>query len=42
MEKSIWSDATALSEQSLDVDVISGATNSSKIILKSIENALKE
>jgi uncharacterized protein with FMN-binding domain len=31
-----------ISEQSLDVDVISGATNSSKVILKSIENAFKE
>ena len=27
--------------QSLEVDTISGATNSSKVILKSIENALK-
>lgn len=27
--------------QSLDVDVISGATNSSKVILKAIENALE-
>lgn len=31
-----------ISEQSLDVDMVSGATNSSKVILKSIENALKE
>jgi uncharacterized protein with FMN-binding domain len=31
-----------ISEQSLDVDVVSGATNSSKVILKSIENALKQ
>jgi uncharacterized protein with FMN-binding domain len=30
-----------ISEQSLDVDVVSGATNSSTVILKSIENALK-
>ena len=30
-----------IEEQSLQVDVISGATGSSKIILKSIENALK-
>lgn len=29
-----------ISKQSLDVDVVSGATNSSKVILKSIENAL--
>lgn len=29
-------------EQSLDVDVISGATNSSKVILKAIENALSK
>ena len=28
--------------QSLDVDVISGATNSSKVILKAIENALSK
>lgn len=28
-------------EQSLQVDVVSGATNSSKVILKSIEEALK-
>ncbi|MBP1045721.1 FMN-binding protein [Enterococcus sp. BWM-S5] len=27
-------------QQSLEVDVVSGATNSSKVILKSIENAL--
>lgn len=27
--------------QSLDVDTVSGATNSSKVILKAIENALK-
>ncbi len=31
-----------ISSQSLNVDAVSGATNSSKIILKSIENALKE
>jgi uncharacterized protein with FMN-binding domain len=30
-----------LKAQSLEVDTISGATNSSKVILKSIENALK-
>jgi len=30
-----------LEAQSLQVDTISGATNSSKVILKSIENALK-
>lgn len=30
-----------LKAQSLQVDTISGATNSSKVILKSIENALK-
>lgn len=30
-----------IEEQSLQVDAISGATGSSKIILKSIENALK-
>ena len=30
-----------LKAQSLQVDAISGATNSSKVILKSIENALK-
>jgi len=30
-----------IEEQSLQVDTISGATGSSKIILKSIENALK-
>jgi len=29
-------------EQSLKVDVISGATNSSKVILKAIENALNK
>ena len=29
-----------LEEQSLDVDVVSGATNSSKTILKAVENAL--
>ncbi len=29
-----------LKEQSLDVDVVSGATNSSKTILKAVENAL--
>jgi len=29
-----------LNEQSLDVDVVSGATNSSKTILKAVENAL--
>lgn len=31
-----------LSAQSLDVDAVSGATNSSNVILKSIENALKK
>jgi len=31
-----------LSAQSLDVDVVSGATNSSKVILKAIENALNK
>lgn len=31
-----------LSSQSLDVDVISGATGSSKVILKAIENALEK
>jgi Uncharacterized protein conserved in bacteria len=31
-----------ISAQSLDIDVISGATNSSRVILKSIENALKK
>jgi len=31
-----------ISKQSLHVDSVSGATNSSKVILKSIENALKE
>jgi uncharacterized protein with FMN-binding domain len=30
-----------LKEQSLDVDVVSGATNSSKTILKAVENALE-
>ncbi|HEX2947922.1 MAG TPA: FMN-binding protein [Clostridia bacterium] len=30
-----------ISDQSLDVDVVSGATNSSKAILKAVENALK-
>ena len=30
-----------IEKQSLDVDVISGATYSSKVILKAIENALK-
>lgn len=30
-----------LKEQSLDVDVVSGATNSSKTIMKAVENALK-
>lgn len=30
-----------ISEQSLSVDTVSGATNSSKVILKSIENALQ-
>lgn len=29
-----------IKEQSLDVDVVSGATNSSKTILKAVENAL--
>ena len=29
-----------LAEQTLEVDVISGATNSSKVILKAVENAL--
>ena len=29
-----------LKSQSLDVDVVSGATNSSKTIMKAIENAL--
>jgi uncharacterized protein with FMN-binding domain len=29
-----------LKEQSLDVDVVSGATNSSKTIMKAVENAL--
>lgn len=33
--------AKVLKAQSLKVDTISGATNSSKVILKSIENALK-
>lgn len=32
--------AEVIKAQSLQVDVISGATNSSKVILKSIENAL--
>ena len=32
--------AKVIEAQSLEVDTISGATNSSKIILKSIENAL--
>jgi len=31
---------TILMEQSLDVDTVSGATNSSKTILKAVENAL--
>lgn len=31
-----------LKEQSLDVDVVSGATNSSKTILKAVENALNQ
>jgi uncharacterized protein with FMN-binding domain len=31
-----------IAAQSLNVDTISGATNSSKVILKSIENALLE
>jgi len=31
-----------LAAQSLDVDAVSGATNSSKVILKAIENALKK
>ena len=31
---------TILTEQSLDVDTVSGATNSSKTILKAVENAL--
>ena len=30
-----------LKEQSLDVDVVSGATNSSKTIMKAVENALE-
>ncbi|EMS73218.1 FMN-binding protein [Ruminiclostridium cellobioparum] len=30
-----------ISEQSVTVDVISGATNSSKVILKAVENALE-
>jgi len=33
---------SVLEKQSLDVDTISGATSSSKLILKAIENALKE
>jgi len=33
--------ANVVKAQSLKVDTISGATNSSKVILKSIENALK-
>lgn len=32
---------TVLEKQTLAVDTVSGATNSSKVILKSIENALK-
>ena len=32
---------TVMSAQSLEVDVISGATGSSKAILKAVENALK-
>ncbi|MBU3112552.1 FMN-binding protein [Clostridium lacusfryxellense] len=32
--------AEVIKEQSLQVDMITGATNSSKVILKSIENAL--
>jgi uncharacterized protein with FMN-binding domain len=31
-----------IAEQSLKVDTVSGATNSSKVILKSIENALSQ
>lgn len=31
-----------VSEQSIEVDTISGATNSSKVILKAIENALTQ
>lgn len=31
-----------IAQQSLEVDAISGATNSSKVILKAIENALEE
>lgn len=31
-----------LDSQSLDVDAVSGATNSSKVILKAIQNALEE
>ena len=30
-----------VSEQKIDVDAISGATNSSKVIKKAVENALK-
>jgi uncharacterized protein with FMN-binding domain len=33
--------AKVMEAQSLEVDTISGATNSSKVILKAIENALK-
>lgn len=32
---------TIIEKQSLDVDIVTGATNSSKTILKAIENALK-
>lgn len=32
---------TVLAEQSLDVDVVAGATYSSRVILKAIENALR-
>lgn len=31
-----------ISEQSIEIDTISGATNSSKVILKAIENALNQ
>ena len=34
--------ASVLSRQNLDVDTISGATNSSKVILKAIQNALDQ
>ncbi|WP_228727927.1 FMN-binding protein [Fusibacter ferrireducens] len=33
---------TVIHEQSLDVDTVTGATNSSKTILKAMENALKQ